>query len=323
MYDIYAPIHSFIALKRAVEAGEVPRPKVLPMLTLTDETTIRSPLIEGWLILYTGKPKIGKTELLSQTILNWQDEKSVLWFSEEGFSVWVEKTIRTPSAIIHNDFAFVQVEDNDTQWIQSTIKRIQPNVVVIDTIKLLGIEEENKPSEIRAALKPYYLLAHQKNITIILIHHDRKAVGTFGDQISGSNSFPATADVTMSIKRVSLVLTDTKRVVEVSGRADNTEFAYMLDKETGQMVILGDPANLKLAGLKTRIAAILTDDLLTTTMIRDIVVADGKGEASKASFSTALNQMAGDRECVRVPDISEGSMKRKTVYWLKKGDGNG
>ena len=80
-YNIGAPIHSFIAVKRAVEAGEIDRPHALPMLTLTDKTPIRSPLIEGWLLLYTGEPKIGKTELLFQTLLNWSDERSVIWFS--------------------------------------------------------------------------------------------------------------------------------------------------------------------------------------------------------------------------------------------------
>ena len=323
-YNVDAPIHSFRALKQAVEAGEVPRPDVLPLLSLNGTTEMRSPLIKGWLHLYTGAPKIGKTELFFQTILNWTEDRRTLWFSEEGLSVWTEKTYRTPWSIMGEtgDFHFAYANDKDTSWMQSVITQMADNggldVVVIDTIKLLGIMEENKPGEIRAALKPYYNLCHGKGITIILVHHDRKVGGKFGNQISGSNAFAASVDVTISIDRHSQVDNDNKRVVEVTGRADNFQFIYELDRDSGEMKILGDPANMNQLGMKIRIMAALGVDELTTSQLRDIMSGDGKGEVSRSIVGKMLTTMAQNGEVLRFPDIVEGKLPRVTVRWTMK-----
>ena len=317
-YNIDAPIHSFRDMKLAVDKGEIRRPPVLPMLGLTDTTEIRSPLVQGWLILLSAKPKVGKSWLLHHTILGWEQDIRTLWFSEEGFSVWVEKAIKTPWTAINGDFAFAYAGDKDTKWMQEIIKQVKPQVVVIDTVKLICIEEENNPTMIRKAFQPYYNLAHTENITIILVHHDRKAEGQFGDQISGSNSFAGSVDETINIARNSQNEGDYRRLVTVSGRADNSTFVYELDKDTGHIVVLGDPADMKSAGLILRIKDALGVDELTTSQLRDIIVTDGKGEISKSVLGKLLKKMAEKGDILRYPDINETNVERITVRWTMK-----
>ena len=320
-YDTEAPIHSFRALKEAVEAGEVPRPDVIPLLTLNSEGEIRSPIIKGWLHLYTGAPKVGKTELLFQAILNWVDERRTLWLSEEGLSVWVEKTHRTPWSIVKGDFHFAYARDKNADWMLHTIEAMDDNggidVVVVDTIKLLGIEEENNPAQISRAFQPFANLCAKRGITVILVHHNRKAGGRFGDEVSGSNSFTGSVDVIISIRRHSDNDDDTRRICEVHGRADNMRFVYVLDKETGEMRIAGELDSYNMLGLKKRIEDVITVDPLTASQLRDIIVLDGKGEVSKSSVGKLLFSMATDGEIVRLPDISEGKIPRQTPRWAK------
>ena len=324
-YDTEAPIHSFRALKEAVEAGEVSRPDVIPLLTLDAHSDPRSPIIKGWLHLYTGAPKVGKTELLFQAILNWKDERRTLWLSEEGLSVWVEKTHRTPWSIIQGDFHFAYANDKSAEWMVNVIKGMHENggldVVVVDTVKMLGIEEENNPSQIRRAFAPFYDLCSHLGITIILVHHDRKAGGKFGDQVSGSNSFAGSVDVIISISRNSQNDGDNKRLAEVNGRADNMRILYELDKESGEMKIIGDPSEAATLGLKVFIHEVIGEDPLTTSTIRDMLSGAGKGQVGRGPLGKLLLHMAEQGEITRIPDVHSGeTVERKTVHWIRKDD---
>ena len=324
-YDTNAPIHSFRAMKEALDAGEISRPDVIPLLTLGANTELRSPIIKGWLHLYTGAPKVGKTELLFQTILNWRDERRTLWLSEEGFGVWVEKAHRTPWSVVEGDFHFAYARDKDEAWMVSVIEQMDDNggldVVVVDTIKMLGIEEENNPAQISRAFSPFANICAKRGITVILVHHNRKAGGKFGEEVSGSNAFAGSVDVIISLSRNSQNDGDNKRICEVNGRSDNLRFMYELDKESKEMRILGDAATAHTMGLRVRILdglAARTEDSLTATQLRDKIAGDG--QVSKAVINKQLQAMAEAGTILRIPDISEGTVQGKTPRWTLKED---
>ncbi|EQD24497.1 MAG: hypothetical protein D084_Lepto4C00427G0002 [Leptospirillum sp. Group IV 'UBA BS'] len=73
----------------------------------------------------------------------------------------------------------------------------RPVLIVVDTlIRLLKLQDGNSYSETSAGLEPLLHLAHDKNVTVLLLHHTKKSDS--GDLL-GSTGISASADVIITL----------------------------------------------------------------------------------------------------------------------------
>ena len=128
-------------------------------------------------------------------------------------------------------------------------------LVLIDTLSVwAGIEDENDATQVTNALKLIKQVAQAYNVSIILVHHQRKSGGTNGVAIRGSGALLANVDHVLELKRVSEESSD--RRLNTMGRVSEPEYLWMgYDKET-KVYTLKDPEDGDLAEMEAELDAI-------------------------------------------------------------------
>ena len=74
-------------------------------------------------------------------------------------------------------------------------------MVILDTIRLLQLRDENDNSQINLALTPLIALCRNLHKTLILAHHTRKGSGDYGEAAAGSHAFLGIVDVAVELHR--------------------------------------------------------------------------------------------------------------------------
>ncbi len=139
-------------------------------------------IVKGSLILLGGEPGIGKSTLLLQLCLN-LSAKSLYVSGEES-----SKQIKMRADRIQktNDNCFI-LADTSTQRIFNQIKKIEPELVIIDSIQTLHTEMiESSPgsiSQIRACTAELIKYAKETNTPVLLIGHINKEGHLAGPKI--------------------------------------------------------------------------------------------------------------------------------------------
>lgn len=90
---------------------------------------------------------------------------------------------------------------NDASWetLKEMVEPISPRMLVIDTAaEALGIRDWSNRSEIVEKMSPMRRFARE-TCTVLLVAHNRKAQGEYGDEIAGSNAFTGAVDGWLSI----------------------------------------------------------------------------------------------------------------------------
>lgn len=149
--------------------------------------------------LLAGYAKSGKTELMTSIMLGWPEER-VLYVSEEDREVWYDRMLEVPEW--PGDVKVTYSLGWPLQRIMNECLDWDGSVIVIDTLKLLGIEEENDPATVQAALAPFVKMARLKKVTLILMHHANKHGGSGGRAVSGSHAFVSIVDIFLEIDEV-------------------------------------------------------------------------------------------------------------------------
>jgi len=314
-------IQSLRELLRQWRAGEKKTPDHLPFLTLPIE---ESPLIEGWTHILSGKAKAGKTELMLQVALTWPD-RTVIWFSEEAEGVWLvrfEKGLDRVLDALPGDIHIITELKNDTptQMLQK-MEQLEKlvDVVVIDTVKLLRVENENDAAAVTRALYPITGWAEKAKAVLILLHHNRKADGMHGDELAGSHAWGGNIDMVMSIKRdVGKGKKDTVRVVETVGRVMAPKpFKYEWDEKERVITLLGNVDDVGLDKVKERVMEVVeAGDRERGLMTAEIRNALTNPQPSLQQVRKALMELAEEGGIVKVGDGGKGNV----VMWRVKDD---
>jgi KaiC/GvpD/RAD55 family RecA-like ATPase len=85
--------------------------------------------------------------------------------------------------------------------LRTTIEELKPNIVVLDTAReACGIRDWTDPAEVSDKIRAVRELAREF-CPILLVSHNRKADGTFGDEIAGTNAFTSSVDGWISIQK--------------------------------------------------------------------------------------------------------------------------
>lgn len=133
-------------------------------------------IVQGSLILVGGDPGIGKSTLLLQVCKKLTDQKrKVLYISGEESLQQIKLRAKRIGEI--NDFLLLLCETN-LEIIQEVIKKINPEVVIIDSIQTMYREEiSSSPgsvSQVRESTSLFMQIAKGLGITIFLVGHVTK-----------------------------------------------------------------------------------------------------------------------------------------------------
>ncbi len=275
----------------------------LPYLPLLGQDKF---LVEGWTHLIAGYPKVGKTELLVQLSTSWSP-MHVLYITEEPRHLW--------------DYRLQKMEE----WEQGTIlygmgvpapqllRDIQDGdeeIIVIDTIRLLGFKDENDNSALAALLFPFIGACREGGKTLILLHHTRKGGGEHGEAIAGGHAFLALVDIGIEIKRDK---SKNRRLVKAYGRVGTGgEFLYEM-RDDGLMVPFGKPTDVGRKEVKEKALQILTSasDWLTTKEVQEAMPSP---HPSSEQLRLSLTELAEEGSAERDPPIREEA-KGKPHKW--------
>ena len=194
--------------------------------------------------------------------------------------------------------------------INSLIIADKAEAVVVDTARLLGIADENDNPLIHRTLAPLIAACRRSGKTLVLVHHTRKAGGSYGEGVSGGHAFSAIVDVVIEIGRYNGV-SNTRKLSGLGRLFGIPDVLYeMLDG--GVMRLLGHPKDMMLEAVKERLMEVMTEKWITSTvtgsLLKDPV-------PSKGQLNAALNGLASAGLIERDPSWQEGQRPGTTYRW--------
>ncbi len=140
-------------------------------------------IVPGSLVLVAGEPGIGKSTLFLQIGL-WLNKIKVLYISGEESDQQIK--MRADRLQLHND-NFYLLTETSTQIIFQEIKKLRPELVIVDSIQTLQTPfVESSPgsvSQIRECAAEFQRFAKDTAIPVFLIGHITKDGGIAGPKI--------------------------------------------------------------------------------------------------------------------------------------------
>lgn len=220
--------------------------------TLSSEQTPVDWLWEGFLAkgqftLFASLWKAGKTTLIcwllksienqSQFIGKDTKNANVLIISEESEAIWAK---RKEEYQLGNNIWLscrpLNRKTNTQQWVQFISKTAEfcddNNIefVIIDTLATFWpVRDENDATQVTSALLPLNTLL-EKDLVVMVVHHDRKSGGEEGTASRGSGALPAYADIIVEFRRFDpSKRNDTRRVIKTYSRYEETPPELVLE----------------------------------------------------------------------------------------------
>jgi predicted ATP-dependent serine protease len=194
--------------------------------------------------------------------------------------------------------------------IEATIQAGADQVVIVDTIRLFRIGDENDNSAINTALTPLITLCRVKHQTLLLAHHTRKGGGEYGEAAAGGHALVGIVDVVIELIRDKQ--SSRRRVIRGWGRVvEVVESVYEMDDD-GSLRLLGNPRDLEFQEIVARVQETLTVELQPTKTIWESLE---EPRPSQESVRQALNFLAQRGTVQRDPPFSEGPNPGKRYWW--------
>jgi 5S rRNA maturation endonuclease (ribonuclease M5) len=171
-----------------------------------------------------------------------------------------------------------------------------PRLVIVDTLAQFRKMATGKQIYLEdyAAISELQKLASKYNVTIIVVHHDRKSgADDVFDTVSGSLGLPAAADTIAILKREASAVT-----LHVRGRdVEEAEKALQFDKATCRWTILGEASEVRRSDERSRVLIALGEagEPLPITEIISLAHLVGRNAADNL-----LLRMVRDGDVVRI-----------------------
>jgi len=305
--EVRLPSFNAGELKRQALSDPSPALTMLPFLGQHES----SPFIVGAAHLVSAYPKAGKTELLCRLVSEWCTlGYKVRYFSEESMRFWQARLKLANSEF--DDVTIVDALGAGRHLIVADIGRSDSDVIVIDTMKLLMMENENDNGQINMALTPLVAACRASNKTLVIAHHTRKGGGLGGEAAAGGYQFFGGVDVGLELERVGQPTN--RRKLHGQGRIlDVPELLYERSND-GSFSFLGHSDQLAPQAIATHLAQILTDDFQTTSELR---LALTSPRPSADQVSKVLRELAEEKSVERLPPLLEGNKPGVTYKWRR------
>ncbi len=211
----------------------------------------------GVIGLLSGYAKSGKTTTIALAldgVLRVLPELRVVWCTEEHRRLWRGRLVRW-----RLDWPTVELVFPGTPWaaLTSELSAAPPDLLIVDTARaFLEIRDENEASNWKQALAPLLLLARQKNVAVLLVHHLRKSGGDEGLGHAGNHALVGAVDVAIELRRDPQAAT--RRIVRTVSRFPETPPAWVLElREGAGLGVLGDPEAVTQADVFSRLMEVL------------------------------------------------------------------
>lgn len=183
--NIWQDYNSEVQTNKAIQLNEVQTKIQQRIITADDELNrvLGGGIVQGSIVLVAGEPGIGKSTLFLQIGLLLSNTR-VLYVSGEESEQQIK--MRADRINIHNNNFYLLTETN-TNAIFNEIKKIKPQVVIIDSIQTLQsnlIESgAGSVSQIRECTSELQRFAKETNTPIFLIGHITKDGSIAGPKI--------------------------------------------------------------------------------------------------------------------------------------------
>ncbi|SVD65545.1 uncharacterized protein METZ01_LOCUS418399, partial [marine metagenome] len=206
----------------------------LPFLGQTEA----SPFVKDCSHLFVGYPKTGKTELLTETVSDWSGLGiRTCYFTEEPEFIWDARL-----EMASGDFDGVELVfalGGGYEAILSEISASKADIVIIDTLRVLMMNDENDNSHINKVFTPLMAACRTSSKTLIISHHTRKGGGSGGEAASGGHAFLGLVDIGLELERVGQP--DNRRKIKGHGRIFGVQELLYERSDDGIFLLLGDP----------------------------------------------------------------------------------
>jgi predicted ATP-dependent serine protease len=250
-----------------------------------------------------GWPKVGKTTLLfallaaiaeGEPFLQRETCKSgILLLTEERRRTLVPKLRARPMSGVHrlrND------QTAATPWPEVVRQAVayahtrHLGVLVVDTFpKWAQIEDENAAGAILAAIAPLDEAA-ASGLAVVVVLHQRKARGRFGEAVRGSNALTGAVDVVVELERSSAFRDRAVRVLLAVSRFDETPESVVVALTEDGYEVRGDAETAQAAEDRETIAAAIAGAGRLT--IAELAEVTGLPSATVARHGKALFENA-------------------------------
>ena len=267
-------------------------------------------IVKGWSHLIAGDPKVGKTELITRIITEWDKEK-ILYITEETEELWSFRLSNLPrDCKRRNHIVFGFALGATPETIRKRILEGNETVVIIDTIRnFFRFTDETDNSEVNRVLTPFIKVGRDTKKTILFVHHTRKQGGKKGKAIAGGHAFLGSVDIAIQLNRKGNTeqreLTGQGRLIEIE------DFIYERSQD-GSFVALGAAKDVSFDVVKKRVMEVLGEKWKTTKEVLDAL--DGR-RPSLDLVTNALNALATEEVIERKPPISDGKRRGVVYQW--------
>ncbi len=259
-------------------------------------------------------PKAGKTTLLYAQAKEWaRADFSVLFLSEEPEIVWYQRLeIEDAEDEVLERVTLVPALGEDPESLLQRMSQGQEEIVILDTAKVLGVEDENDAATVNRVIAPWVVKARETGKTLIVSHHVRKGGGRAVEALAGSYSWAAVFD---TVVEIALDEQDSRRQLRAVGRLlPSCKLLYEL--RGSDLVLLGSPDAVELDATKERVLKELTGEWMTTAQVHGAL---GDPKPSLEQLRRALNSLAFGGEVERDPPWSAGQKQGTTYRWRLPG----
>lgn len=281
---------------RALASNREPTPR-LPFLNEKD----KSPFLANRSYLLVAMSKLGKTSLMVRIAMGWS-EYEVLWISEEGQGFWEDRSLKLDSG--GENIMICHAMGLSPKQISTVVEETEWDILVIDTVKLLQIADENDAAEVSKKLRPFLKIQQEQGKIAIFLHHSRKAGGTFGLGAAGSHAFMAVIDNELEISRHPSV--GNQRRLTGYGRETIESLVYEMTREgeIERMSVVPEQGKVS-----ERLMEVIASEWQSTKELAELLDPEPK------DAGRALKTLAKQGKVERRPPLDEGTKQGKVYSW--------